>query len=112
MDHVNAHGTATAQGDAVEAHAITAVLPHHPPVTAPKGVLGHSLGAAGAVEAALTVMTIEQSLIPPTANLHIPDPALDLNLVAGHAQHQAVETALSNSFGFGGHNLTLAFRRP
>ncbi|MEV3989928.1 beta-ketoacyl-[acyl-carrier-protein] synthase family protein [Streptomyces sp. NPDC049837] len=110
VDHVNAHGTATPLNDTMEAKAISTVLPDGPPVTSTKGVLGHSLGATGAVEAALTVLTIERSTIPPTANLDSPDPAVDLNLVTKTALHQPVRAALSNSFGFGGHNVVLAFR--
>ncbi|MCL7428970.1 beta-ketoacyl-[acyl-carrier-protein] synthase family protein [Streptomyces sp. YS415] len=110
VDHVNAHGTATLLNDTMEAKAISAVLPDGPPVTSTKGVLGHSLGATGAVEAALTVLAIEHSTIPPTANLDSPDPAVDLNFVTKTALHQPVRAALSNSFGFGGYNVVLAFR--
>jgi 3-oxoacyl-[acyl-carrier-protein] synthase II len=112
VDHVNAHGTATPLNDVVEARAINRVLPHQPPVTSAKGVLGHSLGAAGAVEAALTVLTLQQSTIPPTANLDSPSPGLDLDLVAKTPRQQGVRAALSNSFGFGGHNVVLAFCTP
>jgi 3-oxoacyl-[acyl-carrier-protein] synthase II len=112
VDHVNAHGTATPLNDVVEARAIKQVLCHQPPVTSAKGVLGHSLGAAGAVEAALTVVTIQQGTIPPTANLDCPDSAIDLDLVAKTARQQDVRVALSNSFGFGGHNVVLAFSAP
>ncbi|MDH6122335.1 3-oxoacyl-(acyl-carrier-protein) synthase [Kitasatospora sp. GAS204A] len=108
--YVNAHGTATIQGDAVEADAINALLPHGPSVTSTKGALGHSLGAAGAVEAALTILSVQHSLIPPTANLDTPDPAFDLNLVTKTATHERVSAALSTSVGFGGHNVVLAFR--
>ncbi|MFD9409378.1 beta-ketoacyl-[acyl-carrier-protein] synthase family protein [Streptomyces sp. NPDC059989] len=110
IGYVNAHGTSTRLNDAVEAHTLRAVLPHGPKVTSTKGVLGHSLGATGAVEAALTVLSIQHSLIPPTANLTTPDPDIDLNLVTKTAVRQHVAAALSNSFGFGGHNVVLAFR--
>ncbi|GAB2701282.1 beta-ketoacyl-[acyl-carrier-protein] synthase family protein [Kitasatospora kifunensis] len=112
VHYVNAHGTATVQGDAVEAAAISTLLPAGPFVTSTKGALGHSLGAAGAVEAALTVLSLQHSLIPPTANLDTPDPAFDLNLVTKTAAHERVSAALSTSVGFGGHNVVLAFRAP
>ncbi|MFD9359632.1 beta-ketoacyl-[acyl-carrier-protein] synthase family protein [Streptomyces sp. NPDC060031] len=112
VDHVNAHGTSTVLNDAVEARVISGVLTHGPLVTSTKGVLGHSLGATGAVEAALTVLAIEQSTVAPTANCENPDPVLDLNLVTKIPTRQRVRAALSNSFGFGGHNVVLAFRTP
>ncbi|MGW0532913.1 beta-ketoacyl-[acyl-carrier-protein] synthase family protein [Streptomyces sp. NPDC003032] len=111
VDHVNAHGTSTVVNDAVEAGVIGRTLPHGPSVTSAKGVLGHSLGAAGAVEAALTVLTIERSLAPPLANLAAADPSMDVDLVIGAARTQSVGAAVSHSFGFGGHNTVLAFRR-
>lgn len=109
IDHVNAHGTSTVLNDEVEARVISEALPHGPLVTSTKGVLGHLLGAAGAVEAALTVLAIQQSTVPPTANLQDPAPGIDLNLVTKTASRQPVRAALSNSFGFGGHNVVLAF---
>jgi 3-oxoacyl-(acyl-carrier-protein) synthase len=112
IGYVNAHGTSTRLNDAVEAHTIRAILPHDPAVSSTKGVLGHCLGATGAVEAALTVLSIQHSLLPPTANLEHPDPGIDLNLIAHTAAEQRVTAALSNSFGFGGHNVVLAFHAP
>ncbi|MEU2119565.1 beta-ketoacyl-[acyl-carrier-protein] synthase family protein [Streptomyces sp. NPDC016459] len=112
VEHVNAHGTATPLNDVVESRVINQVLPHRPLVTSAKGVLGHSLGAAGAVEAVLTVLSVQHSIVPPTANLDSPDPALDLNLVGKTVRQQPIGVALSNSFGFGGHNVVLAFCRP
>jgi beta-ketoacyl-acyl-carrier-protein synthase II len=112
VSHVNAHGTSTLLNDAVEAAAIRTVLPANPLVTSAKGVLGHSLGASGATEAALTVMSIQNSLVPPTANLECPDLDIDLNLVTKAPAEHRVQAALSNSFGFGGHNVVLAFRTP
>ncbi|MEV5431736.1 beta-ketoacyl-[acyl-carrier-protein] synthase family protein [Streptomyces sp. NPDC052701] len=109
IDHVNAHATSTPSGDAAEASMIRRVLPHGPSVTAPKGVLGHTLGAAGAIEAALTVLTIDHQLVPPTANLDGAVGEGELNHVMGTARHQRVDAAVSNSFGFGGHNVVLAF---
>ncbi|CAM5363295.1 Beta-ketoacyl-[acyl-carrier-protein] synthase family protein OS=Streptomyces tendae OX=1932 GN=GUR47_29905 PE=3 SV=1 [Streptomyces tendae] len=109
IDHVNAHATSTPSGDASEAAMIGRVLPHGPSVTAPKGVLGHALGAAGAIEAALTVLTVERGLVPPTANLDGTVAEGGLNHVTGSARPQRVQAAVSNSFGFGGHNVVLAF---
>ncbi|MFE2547360.1 beta-ketoacyl-[acyl-carrier-protein] synthase family protein [Streptomyces sp. NPDC059355] len=109
IDHVNAHGTSTVLNDEVEARVIREALPHGPLVTSTKGVLGHLLGASGAVEAALTVLAIQQSTVPPTANLQDPGPGIDLNLVTKTPSRQPVRAALSNSFGFGGHNVVLAF---
>lgn len=110
--HINTHGTSTRLNDAVEADAISTVLPSGPFINSTKGVLGHSMAAAGAVEAALTVLSLQHSLIPPTANLDSPDPAFDLNFVTKAATSRRVDAALSNSFGFGGHNVVLAFRAP
>ncbi|MEV7441306.1 beta-ketoacyl-[acyl-carrier-protein] synthase family protein [Streptomyces sp. NPDC091204] len=110
ITHVNAHGTSTLLNDAVEAEAIRTVLPNGPHVTSTKGVLGHSLGATGAVEAALTVLAVQNSLIPPTANLERPDPACELNFVTRTAVSSRIDAAVTHSFGFGGHNVVLAFR--
>jgi beta-ketoacyl-acyl-carrier-protein synthase II len=109
VDHVNAHGTSTPQNDLAEARVIARCLPAGPAVTSSKGVLGHALGAAGAIEAALTVLTIENGHIPPTGNLECQDPEIDINVVIKEVRHQRVEVALSNSFGFGGQNVVLAF---
>jgi len=112
VDHVNAHGTGTRLNDSAEAALLTRSLRgNHPPVTAAKGVLGHTMGAAGAIEAALTALTIEHRLVPPTANLEHPSPeALQLDLVTHRARRHPVNFAISNSFGFGGHNAVLALR--
>jgi 3-oxoacyl-[acyl-carrier-protein] synthase II len=107
VDHVNAHGTSTPLNDAVEAQVLARVFPARPPVTSVKGVTGHSLGAAGAIEAACTALSISDSLVPPTANLDKPDPALDIDVVHGTARSMPVNTAISNSFGFGGQNAVL-----
>ncbi|MFF7690220.1 beta-ketoacyl-[acyl-carrier-protein] synthase family protein [Streptomyces syringium] len=112
VDHVNAHGTATALNDAVEARVIGECLPHGPSVTSAKGALGHALGAAGAVEGALTALTVQHALVPPTANLRRIDPSVPLDLVRGAPRPQHIEVAISNSFAFGGHNTVLVFRKP
>ncbi|MBU6533027.1 beta-ketoacyl-[acyl-carrier-protein] synthase family protein [Streptomyces mayonensis] len=112
VDHVNAHGTSTALNDATEADLIARVLPHRPSVTAAKGVLGHGLGAAGAVEAALTVLTLQHRRVPPIANLEAPAPGFDLDCVLKEPRRQEVRAAVSHSFGFGGHNVVLVLTRP
>ncbi|MEK2472579.1 MULTISPECIES: beta-ketoacyl-[acyl-carrier-protein] synthase family protein [Streptomyces] len=110
VGHVNAHGTSTPVGDTVEARALHRIFgPAPPPVTAPKSILGHSLGAAGAIEAALTVLTQQHQLIPPTANLHRQDPDWELDIVTQAPRAAAINAAVSNSFGFGGHNTVLVF---
>lgn len=106
--HVNAHGTSTPLNDVAEATAIRRVLGEHAVVTSTKGVTGHALGAAGAIEAVFTVLAIEQGVVPPTANLQRLDPAVGLD-VADQARRMRIPAALSNSFGFGGQNACLAF---
>ncbi|GAA2592977.1 MULTISPECIES: beta-ketoacyl-[acyl-carrier-protein] synthase family protein [Streptomyces] len=112
VDHVNAHGTSTPLNDAAEADLISRALPHRPSVTAAKGVLGHGLGAAGAIEAALTVLTLQHRRVPPIANLEAPAPGFDLDCVVKEPRRQEVRAAVSHSFGFGGHNVVLALTRP
>ncbi|NEB74620.1 beta-ketoacyl-[acyl-carrier-protein] synthase family protein [Streptomyces sp. SID14478] len=111
IGHVNAHGTSTPVGDAMEAAVLARVLPHRPPVTSAKGTLGHTLGAAGAIEAALTVLALRTDLVPPTAGLTVQDPALDIDAVAGSARSESSTAAVSNSFGFGGHNAVVVLAR-
>ncbi|WP_433395287.1 beta-ketoacyl-[acyl-carrier-protein] synthase family protein [Streptomyces sp. CA-146814] len=111
VDHINAHGTSTPLNDAMETTLISRLFPHRPPVTAPKGVIGHSLAAAGAIEAVATVLTLERSLIPPIANLDALPDGFPLDCVVKEPRHQRVERAVSHSFGFGGHNVALAFQR-
>ncbi len=110
IDHVNAHATSTPVGDASEANAIAAVA-GQASVYAPKSALGHSIGAVGALEAILTLRTLRDQIVPPTLNFDHPDEGVDLNIVHGAARRQRISHALSNSFGFGGHNVTLAFGR-
>ncbi|MEI7032266.1 beta-ketoacyl-[acyl-carrier-protein] synthase family protein [Streptomyces pratensis] len=111
VDHINAHGTSTPLNDTMETALISRLFPHRPPVTAPKGVIGHTLAAAGAIEAVATVLTLERSVIPPIANLDALPDAFPLDCVTKEARHRRVETAVSHSFGFGGHNVALAFQR-
>ncbi|MCX4744405.1 beta-ketoacyl-[acyl-carrier-protein] synthase family protein [Kitasatospora sp. NBC_01287] len=108
VGHVNAHATGTPLGDLAEARTLHRLF-GAVPVTAPKGVLGHTLGAAGAIEAALTVLTLAEGLIPPTANLARPDPAIELDVVRGEPRPARLDLALSCSAGFGGQNAVLAF---
>jgi 3-oxoacyl-[acyl-carrier-protein] synthase II len=103
--HVNAHGTSTQLNDAAEAEALLKVFgPAGPPITSIKGITGHSLGAAGAIEAVAAALTIEHRRIPPTAGFLEPDPAMQIDVVAGGPRDWVPGPILSNSFGFGGHN--------
>ncbi|MGP1673755.1 MAG: beta-ketoacyl-ACP synthase II [Candidatus Limnocylindrales bacterium] len=115
IDHVNAHATSTPEGDKSELQAIRTILGDRAadvPITANKSMIGHTLGAAGAIEAIATIRTIRESCIPPTINLTDPDPAAEgLHIVTGAAAQRDVRTALSNSFGFGGQNTALIFAR-
>ncbi len=105
IGHINAHGTSTPLNDRAEADAINKVFgPNPPPVTSTKGITGHGLGAAGAIEAVAAVLTIEKALIPPTSGYEQPDPEIHLDVVAGEARPWTPAPILSNSFGFGGHN--------
>ncbi|HVM15835.1 MAG TPA: beta-ketoacyl-ACP synthase II [Egibacteraceae bacterium] len=107
VDHVNAHGTSTPLNDVAEAKGIRQVVGDHAAVTSTKGVTGHSLGAAGAIEAAFSVLTIQRGRIPPTANLDSQDPEIDLDIVAKEPRDGRVDVVMSNSFGFGGQNAVL-----
>ena len=109
IDFINAHATATPIGDTAEAKAINAVVGTDAAIYAPKGALGHSIGAVGALEAALTVLSIRDGIIPPTLNLENQDPEIELDVVHGAARTGDISYALNNSFGFGGHNVALAF---
>lgn len=115
VDHVNGHGTGTPANDLAEAQAIRTALGGHGgrcPVTSIKGSIGHTLGAAGAIEAISAILTLAAGLIPPTVGLCDPDPELGLDLVRGGPRRGGWRVALSNSFGFGGANTVLCFRRP
>jgi 3-oxoacyl-[acyl-carrier-protein] synthase II len=102
---VNAHGTSTPLNDAAEATAISAVFgPGGVPVVSTKGVTGHALGAAGALEAAAALLSIDRELIPPTANTVAADPEMDIDLVTGGPRSWEPGPVISNNFGFGGHN--------
>ncbi|HZE16507.1 MAG TPA: 3-oxoacyl-ACP synthase KasB [Mycobacterium sp.] len=114
IDHVNAHATGTSVGDLAEGKAINNALgPHggNAAVYAPKSALGHSVGAVGAVESILTVLALRDQVVPPTLNLVNQDPEIDLDVVAGQPRPGNYKYAINNSFGFGGHNVALAFGR-
>ncbi|MBE3577367.1 MAG: beta-ketoacyl-ACP synthase II [Limnochordales bacterium] len=114
VSYINAHGTSTPANDRIETQAIKSVfgeLAYRIPVSSTKSMTGHLLGAAGAVEAIISVLAIAHGQIPPTINLDNPDSECDLDYVPWKARTARVEVVLSNSLGFGGHNATLAFRR-
>ncbi len=111
IDYINAHGTSTPQGDICETLAVRRVFRDHADklaVSSTKGATGHMLGAAGAVEMILTAKALETGVVPPTINYEHPDPECDLDYVPNEAREMEVNAALSNSFGFGGHNATVA----
>ncbi|MGN7782652.1 3-oxoacyl-ACP synthase KasA [Mycolicibacterium sp. 22603] len=111
ISHVNAHATSTSIGDVAEANAIRVAGVEHAAVYAPKSALGHSIGAVGALESILTVLALRDGVIPPTLNYETPDPEIDLDVVAGEPRYGDYQYAINNSFGFGGHNVALAFGR-
>ncbi|WP_297763017.1 beta-ketoacyl-ACP synthase II [uncultured Alcanivorax sp.] len=114
VDYINAHGTSTQMGDLAEIAAIKSLFGEHAgklAVSSTKSMIGHLLGAAGAVEAIFSILAIRDSIAPPTINLDEPDEGCDLNLVANTAQQCNIDYALSNSFGFGGTNGTLLFKK-
>jgi len=115
IDYINAHGSSTKLNDKSETAAIKSVFGKHAyrvPISSTKSMLGHLMGAAGAVEALISVMTIQSGIIPPTINFERPDPECDLHYVPNVARHGEVKAVLSNSFGFGGHNAALIFASP
>jgi 3-oxoacyl-[acyl-carrier-protein] synthase II len=113
IGHINAHGTSTPIGDAVEADCYLRLFNGAPPpVTAPKSVIGHALGAAGAIEAALTVLALERQQVPPTANLVQQDAGRELDIVTHRLRNLPMEAALTTSFGFGGQNAALVLTTP
>jgi 3-oxoacyl-[acyl-carrier-protein] synthase II len=115
IDYINAHGTSTPLGDAAETRVIKLALGEETayavPVSSTKGATGHCLGAAGALEAIFCTLAIERGVLPPTINYETPDPECDLDYIPNEARPAEVKVAVSNSFGFGGHNASLVLRR-
>jgi 3-oxoacyl-[acyl-carrier-protein] synthase II len=114
VDYINAHGTSTDMGDQIETHAIKQVFAEHAyrlAVSSNKSMIGHMLGAAGGVEAIATIKTLQEGILPPTINLEHADSRCDLDYVPNTARHQDIAVALSNSFGFGGHNAVIALAK-
>jgi 3-oxoacyl-[acyl-carrier-protein] synthase II len=110
IDYINAHGTSTPENDKMEAFSLEAVLGErmkHVPISSNKSMIGHTLTAAGAIEATFSIKTIEDGILPPTINYKTPDPAIAFDVVPNVARHARVGTVLSNSFGFGGQNACL-----
>jgi 3-oxoacyl-[acyl-carrier-protein] synthase II len=114
IQYINAHGTATLLNDRMETNVIKSVFKERAkqiPISASKSMIGHLLGAAGGIEAVITVLAMQHGMLPPTINLTAPDPECDLDYVPNAARKAEVKTAISNSFGFGGHNSVLIFRQ-
>jgi len=115
IDYINAHGTSTPVGDRIETAAIKRVFGEHArkvAVSSTKSMIGHLLGGAGGLEAGITVLAIRDQIAPPTINLDVPDPECDLDYVPRTARPMKIDYALSNSFGFGGTNGCLIFKKP
>src|SRR5699024_3606077 len=114
VDYINAHGTSTSMNDLYETEAIKTVFGDHGyklSVASTKSMTGHHLGAAGGAEGVLSVKSIQDNILPPTINYETPDEGIDLDYVPNQSREEEVNTVLSNSFGFGGHNATLLFRK-
>lgn len=114
VDYINAHGTSTPAGDVGETQAMKAAFGDHAynvAISSTKSMLGHMLGAAGGIEAVITALSIKDQVAPPTINLENQDPECDLDFVPNTARNMKIEIAMSNSFGFGGTNGTLIFKR-
>jgi 3-oxoacyl-[acyl-carrier-protein] synthase II len=111
IGHVNCHATSTVAGDVGETRAVIKALGRHPVLTAPKSALGHMVGAAGAVESIVTLLSIRDGVIPATLNLENLDPGVELDVVTGEPRKVELDAAICDSFGFGGHNAAVAFTR-
>ena len=114
IDHINAHGTSTPLGDVVESKAIRELFSDHADkilVSSTKSMTGHLLGAAGAIESIFSILSIRDNIIPPTINLDNPDNDANLNLVAKESVNQEINYVMNNTFGFGGTNVSLIFKK-
>ena len=114
IDYINAHGTSTKYNDKIETAAIKATFNNHANdlvISSSKSMIGHLLGAAGAVEAIICILSLRNSIIPPTINYETPDPECELNYVPNKSINKNINYALSNTFGFGGHNSSLIFKK-
>jgi 3-oxoacyl-[acyl-carrier-protein] synthase II len=114
VDYINAHGTSTPLGDKAETQAVKRVYGDHAyklSISSTKSSLGHSLGASGGIEGVVTVKAICESVAPPTINLDTPDPDCDLDYTPNTPRERRIDVAMSNSFGFGGHNASIIFGR-
>jgi 3-oxoacyl-[acyl-carrier-protein] synthase II len=114
IDYINAHGTSTPLNDSTETYAIKKVFNEHAHkvvISSTKSMLGHAMGASGAIEALVCVQTIVNGIIPPTINYETPDPVCDLDYTPNHARKMIVNVTLSNSFGLGGQNACLIIKR-
>jgi 3-oxoacyl-[acyl-carrier-protein] synthase II len=111
VQHVNCHATSTVVGDVGETRAVRKALGDHPVLTAPKSALGHLVGAAGAVESIITLLSLRDGVIPATLNLHELDPGVELDVVHGEPRKADLTAAVSDSFGFGGHNVAIALTK-
>jgi 3-oxoacyl-[acyl-carrier-protein] synthase II len=115
IGYVNAHGTSTPSGDSAETRVLKLALgedkARRTPVSSTKGATGHCLGAAGAVEAIFCTFALQRGVLPPTINYEEPDPECDLDYIPNEARREQIEIAVNNSFGFGGHNACVVFRR-
>jgi 3-oxoacyl-[acyl-carrier-protein] synthase II len=115
IDYINAHATSTPIGDSSETRVIKLAMGEEQarkiPVSGTKGATGHCLGAAGAIEAMFTTLAVYEGVLPPTINYEVPDPDCDLDYVPNVSRKADVEVAVNNSFGFGGHNACVVFRR-
>jgi 3-oxoacyl-[acyl-carrier-protein] synthase II len=114
VDYISAHATSTKMGDAIETLAIKRLFGENAyeiPVSAAKSMIGHAVGASGAIEAVASVLSIQDNVVHPTINYETPDPECDLDYVPNSAREMAIDTILSNSFGMGGQNVSLVFSR-
>ncbi len=114
VQYINAHGTSTPFNDKTETEAIKTVFGDHArtvKISSTKSITGHLLGAAGAVESVVTILAIVNGIVPPTINYEVPDPECDLDYTPNTAVKHPIEAAISNTFGFGGHNATILFRK-